>query len=435
MIGLLLCILVGILLLVWIYQKKEISRILVFLLGYHFLFCAAFIYVSSGPMPSDAIGYFSSASEEWGHKRHFMGKSIVWFTRQLISLGFRDYWQVSFVYAALGFLGIAWTSEILFKYATTRGERRLATLILFFPNIHFWSSGIGKDSLVVFTFGLIVISLTKSRFLPWLFSIILTTVVRPHFGITMAFASIASTLLGRSSSSRKNFILTTTLLLLVGIFTIVGDNLMNIASEQLQFLDERTSVMTLGALGHSFVGFPLIIRIFILTFYPLVIPSNPIIMIVVLENLVCLFMILAIFRTILTRSIEPRILDDRVFIFSLSTFVILSIILGKAIYGVGLLIRQEVILVLSLSIIYFILHANLKIRVFISSGNNKYPANTTAFLQSQGIQLKERPCYDKKSNARNLQQHPVKYITPKWIVNRVTIDMHRKKIRIYIKRR
>jgi hypothetical protein len=94
----------------------------------------------------------------------------------------------SVIYAFLGFLGI------LFFYLTTRefvkyNEKvygyNLFPLIFYLPNLHFWSAGVGKDTLSFLCVGLFVYSSLKikSRYLGIALSLYLLYNVRPHMVI------------------------------------------------------------------------------------------------------------------------------------------------------------------------------------------------------------------------------------------------------------
>ena len=62
---------------------------------------------------------------------------------------------------------------------------RIFPLIFFLPNLHFWSSGIGKDSILFFCIALFIYSIfrSKKRWFGIITSLIISLFIRPHISL------------------------------------------------------------------------------------------------------------------------------------------------------------------------------------------------------------------------------------------------------------
>ncbi|MFN3841524.1 MAG: hypothetical protein ACK4RF_12535, partial [Cyclobacteriaceae bacterium] len=150
------------------------KRFLIILFLYHSLLAIAY-YVYALNNPSDSKGYFFKASTK------FLGDS--WFDYFGVSTAFIDF--ISFflvnrmglnyegcmvLFAWFGYLGFVFFylffTERIKSYPRVFGLNGIALLFLL-PNLHFWSSSLGKGSLIFFGFGLFFYGLNKPGFRFW----------------------------------------------------------------------------------------------------------------------------------------------------------------------------------------------------------------------------------------------------------------------------
>ncbi|SNS22895.1 hypothetical protein SAMN06295967_105200 [Belliella buryatensis] len=166
-----------------------------FLFIYHLLFTwifTSFLNSHGG----DAIKYWNlvaDASQEaqtwmqyWGNRTFF----IQWLNYLPSKFAGLNFWAGNMLYALCSFLGF----RILFIYLIKNSHKDLAISwkgfllwILLFPNIHFWTSGVGKEALL-FTaacYALIGFTAIHKHYLQISLAILLAWWVRPVFGAAL----------------------------------------------------------------------------------------------------------------------------------------------------------------------------------------------------------------------------------------------------------
>ena len=109
----------------------------------------------------DAFAYYQKAL--FGFVQADLGTDfVVWLTSFPTTLGF-TYWPLSFLYNVIGSIGLVLFYAAL-KEAASPQPSRLMQLLVFVcaavPSLSFWTSGIGKDSISLFSVGLFLWSIT-----------------------------------------------------------------------------------------------------------------------------------------------------------------------------------------------------------------------------------------------------------------------------------
>ncbi|POS02355.1 hypothetical protein [Flavobacterium croceum] len=138
---------------------------------------AWFYWVSSSKFTFD--NFFETISKLEG-TAFMVGLNSI-FT-QVLQLGF---FANTMIYTYIGYLGIIFFylfANRTIEYNFFLKKIPLFPWIFFLPNLHFWSSGLGKDSLLFFCIGGFFYSMLelKKRFILLLFVIILSLLIRPH---------------------------------------------------------------------------------------------------------------------------------------------------------------------------------------------------------------------------------------------------------------
>jgi hypothetical protein len=224
---------------------------------------------------------------------------------------------------------------------------RLLPLILFLPNIHFWSGGIGKDSVIFFALTLFIFSLTNPlRNVPGIVtSFYLAYFIRPHIALLMlvglAFSLLISTR-GLSFFWRFVFIGTSIyvfFLISPAVFEFIG------LEENLETLEDVSEVRSKN-LSRANVGSGIDIRSYsipmkILTFFfrPLFLDANNIFgFIVSIENLFYLIVAVAIlrFRNLIEILRMPLHLKAGLFVLGSTVFF-----MSNSLSNLGIIIRQK----------------------------------------------------------------------------------------------
>ena len=123
---------------------------------------------------------------------------IVWLTSFPVSLGL-SYWPVSFLYNAIGTIGLVFFYAALRETGVFSAEswalRLIALLCLFIPSLSFWTSGIGKDALAFLAVGLFLWStMSFGRRQPAaIAAVLIMLLARPHIAVLMVLSAAAGT--------------------------------------------------------------------------------------------------------------------------------------------------------------------------------------------------------------------------------------------------
>lgn len=201
-------------------------RILTALWLFHLLISFTFVwYVNTSG--GDAIGYWMHVKRNLntelsdylsiGIGTNFMNV-FNYFPSKILDLSFIT---GSLLYALIGFLGIILLYDLLktkVDYNTNFFGIPLFPWILFLPNLHFWSVGVGKDSLLFFCVILFFYALQSPRkyFHFIIFALLLSYSVRPHITLFLLVSfALASVLEGKLKTYQKGIFL---FLILTGFF-------------------------------------------------------------------------------------------------------------------------------------------------------------------------------------------------------------------------
>jgi|AGTN01.1.fsa_nt_gi hypothetical protein len=175
--------------------------------------------------------------------------------------------------------------------------------IFLLPNMHFWSVGIGKDTLLFFSVSLFIYSLVKlkSRFVGMLIAAGIAYFLRPHvllfliagFAIIYAFNPKLNVL-------QKILILTT----MVVVFFPLLNNVLEFAKiEQLSaehlesFTTNKASALSVAGSGIDISGYPYPLKVLTFLFRPLFFDVNGVPAVIAsIENLIQIFLIIFVFK-------------------------------------------------------------------------------------------------------------------------------------------
>ena len=138
-----------------------------------------------------------------------------------------------FFSAAVGFLGsYLFLQAFRAVFPSCRETRFLAATLFFFPSLAFWTSLVGKESLMFFVLGLAAYSMAHmleairpGYVLGLILSITVITLLRPPIGVVVTLAvgvSFISTLRNRSPAMLRPILYTTVGFLIVGALTLVS---------------------------------------------------------------------------------------------------------------------------------------------------------------------------------------------------------------------
>lgn len=257
---------------------------------------------------SDSISYYNKTSaatgwfELWGIGTPF----IHFFAWPYIGLFGLSYYASMVVFSFFGYL------SILLFYITAKENIRLEPvwmkwsgieLIFLLPNLHFWSSSLGKGSVILiglalFTYGL---SRFNRRTVPLLIGGLITFVVRPH----ILFTVIVSIMLGviLTSSGIKPVFRWFIFLIAGFIFFYISDDVLKFAdTESLDItssasLSHRAAELSKSTTGVNIQEYGLPMKMFTFWFRPLFVDGQGLMgLIVSFENLLYLYMFFIVIK-------------------------------------------------------------------------------------------------------------------------------------------
>jgi hypothetical protein len=348
--------------------------LLIRLFYFHILFSLLFgIYITL--FGGDAMGYWTftekvlSRNDSW-LSYHQAGTPFVrFFTYPFSHLLGLSFWAGNMLFSLLGFGGF------MFIYLTVRRQLsvnpvifgyRLFPFVLFLPNMHFWSSGIGKDSIIFFALCLFIFSLTNP--LRYIIGIILSFYlafyVRPHIALLMVVAFGFSLLL---STKGVPFLWRTLLFAAsVYVFVIISPSVfefIGLDEENIESIDEISSNRSIN-LNRASVGSGIDIRSYstpmkIFTFFyrPLFFDSGNIFgLIVSLENLFYLILTLSLLRIRNLYEIlkMPMHLKAGLFVLASTAFF-----MSSSLSNLGIIIRQKnMVMFMFILIVSYLLSKN-----------------------------------------------------------------------------
>ena len=173
----------------------------------------------------DAIGYWRASKNMsfqsfvlnlYEAKGTYFLYSLNYFPAKVLNL---SYFAGTMLYSFLGFVGITYFYIVVVKtipYNSKFKKIKLFPNLLFLPNLHFWSSGIGKDTLLFLAIAMFCYSMLniKRNIVFLIFSLILSFLVRPHITLFLAVSFGLAYLFSQDVSAIKRAFL---VLILIGL--------------------------------------------------------------------------------------------------------------------------------------------------------------------------------------------------------------------------
>ena len=340
--------------------NKEDKKFLKKLFFYHLAIAVLFHFyiVFAG---GDAIHYWFTPKEESFQDILNLAKTgnasgvlylLNYFPAKILNLSF---FTGNMLYALLGYIGFIYfyaTGKFLLKNFLGNKPIKLLGIslfpwIFFLPNLHFWSSGIGKDSILFFCIGGFIYALQNinKRYFILLVSLVLSFAVRPHITMFLLVSFSAGYVLdGRLKAYQKFFIL---LIFIIGLaFTYQYVlQFVQLESFETKTIEEfaTTKASKLNKVGSGsgidISGYPFPVKVFTFLYRPLFFDINGIMAIFAsVENLILvLFSILLLRNKPFKAFKKANFIGKGMVVFFLLGTVSFSLILGN----LGIMLRQK----------------------------------------------------------------------------------------------
>lgn len=341
-----------------------------FLCIYHFMYVFLFYGLTVNEV-TDSSNYYGWASEGWFGG--YFGTGFVVSLIQLIKwFGVDDYFLIMLFFAALSAFGVSAfyvaSMHYLKRLASSDYLRGLLFLGLLIPGLHFWTAPIGKDSLILFSYGLMALSVSRVKgALYFLFGLVLVFLVRPHVGFCILMAFAAYKYFAGSSNATAGLRLIYRLALIVGavffIFIFYGFILDYLQKYSVagfdglsDFMSSRQDIYSDTGSGRSIASVPYVARyaLFFLGGVPWAV-GGIFQLFSLIEGVVFLLLLFFSIRSLIAVRAKSVFIKDVFFnnnirlVLCLILFVVLlSALLSYGSGNLGLMVRQRVMIYLPL---------------------------------------------------------------------------------------
>jgi hypothetical protein len=338
---------------------------------YHLAFGAAY-YIYALFNPSDSKKYFTWPQNESLGWFDFFGTEttfINFISYPFINgLGF-SYEMMMLLFTWIGFMGFVFAylffKENISLNVTVFKRVDLLTLILFLPNMHFWTASLGKGSLIFFGLMLFAYSITKAktRILGLVIGSLLVFYVRPHIFLLLVVGALIGFMTGKEKIDWK-LKLTVCGLILAGLFLLQDqilavvhlNNSKDLIADFIRFTSTRSEALGSAGSGVQMAGYSLPEKIFTFWFRPLFFDAPGILGVIVsVENLIYILLFLKIFRMNFFKFILNAPVNVKM---SLVLFLMTSFAMTFVMSNLGIIIRQKsmVMYFLFFVIYYYLAH-------------------------------------------------------------------------------
>jgi len=353
-----------------------------------FLSTVYYLYILFNP--SDSRAYFKKVvfnyrGDNWSD---FYGTSttfIEWVAYPFIRyLGF-SFPAMMILFSFLGFLGfiyfyVFFKENLRFKHQFLGVD--LLTFIFFLPNLHFWSSSLGKGSIIFLGIGLFFYGISKirTRIAAIVIGGFIIYHVRPH----IMFVILVSSAIGFVFSNRRVSFIWRTLFLIGAsiafffiyrdVLTLVGINDEEVITEGLD-LTHRAQELTKATSGVDITNYSLPMQLFTFLYRPLFIDAPGALGIIVsFENVLYLLLTMKILNL---SGLRFMFSSDFLAKSAFLSFLTVSIALAQIAGNLGLAMRQksQVMILLLFVVISFLDHQKYERRQFAQRRRKMVAAN------------------------------------------------------------
>lgn len=256
----------------------------------------------------DAWGYWKRAKEMnsedfWFNLLESQGTGFMnafnYLPSKVLDLGF---FTNTMFYTLIGFLGFVFFYLIAYELITFNSKFKgyfLFPLVFFMPNLHFWSSGIGKDTILFFCIGMFsygLLNITK-RIPLLVLALLLSYLIRPHITLFLVVSFGLAYIFGGKVSAGKRIFFS---LILIGVGIAILPTVMEFAKIEEatvesfdEFSEKKVDLLSRGHTGSSLdiSSYPFPLKVFTFLFRPLFFDINGIPAVVAsFENLLLLIL-------------------------------------------------------------------------------------------------------------------------------------------------
>lgn len=336
---------------------------------YHVIFCVVY-YLYALFNPSDSKLYYSRVQNPRMEWLDFFGTSTTFI--DFMSYPFINWFNFSYemmmlLYGWFGFLGFMYAylffrENIPVKIKVFKNFDFLL-LILFLPNMHFWTASFGKGApiflgLMMFAYG---IKKPKNRLVLLVLGSILIYFIRPHVFLFIVVGTVLGYMSGREKISfRKKLLI---YVIMLGSLYLVQDKILGMAgltnSEDFvtdfeNFSEDRSAELSKSGSGVDMNSYPLPLKLFTFWFRPLFFDAPGVLgLIVSVENLIYLLLFIKIIKKGFIKFLRKSPVSVKL---SATVFLTSSIAMVFVMSNLGIMMRQKsMVMYFMFFVIYYFL--------------------------------------------------------------------------------
>ncbi|WP_081208417.1 hypothetical protein [Salegentibacter sediminis] len=349
-------------------------RLMNSLFFYHLLFGAIY-YTYASVNPSDSHRYFKVPQREGKEWLDFAttGTGFIDFISYpfINYLGF-SYEMMMLLFTWIGYLGFVY-AYLIFRENIPHSIKvfkkiNLLPLLLFLPNMHFWTASLGKGApiflgLMMFAYA---VKNPEKRWQGLFFGSLLVFCIRPHIFLLVAVVAVLGILLGKKQIEWKKKLVYTGLI--AGVLLIFKDQILgvvNLGNSQdligdfIAFTNKRADSLGQATSGVAMSEYSLFEKFFTFWFRPLFFDAPGFFGVIVsAENLIYLLLVVKLFKRNFIKFIKIAPVKVKM---SLLLFLLSSFAMTFVMSNLGIIIRQKTMVMyfLFFVIYYFLAHEQM----------------------------------------------------------------------------
>lgn len=320
---------------------------------YHTVFFGVYLWYAYNN-PSDSHRYFNDLNNFEGSWWELFGTDttfINFIAYPFYQVGF-NYEMLMLTFSWLGYLGFVYAylffrEKIPVKIKVFRSVD-LLTLILFFPNMHFWTASLGKGApiflgLMMFTYAIIN---PKTRLFLLILGSFIIFYIRPHVFMFVAVGAVLGFMSGKEKIAFWKKLLV--YVSMIGALVLVQDEILavmglqnseNLIEDFQEASETRAEDLSGAGSGVDMSSYPLPLKLFTFWFRPLFIDAPNILgLITSFENLIYLLLFFRILKADFIKFIKnsPSLVKMSLVIFLMSSFAMTFVM-----SNLGIIMRQK----------------------------------------------------------------------------------------------
>ena len=346
------------------FDKKLMNR----LYWYHLVFFLIYFTYATFEASDSKAYYFDAriVRENWTSLFLTGTKFIVFIANPLVQFGL-SYLSVMLIFAWTGYVGFVF-AYIFFKEnitinVTVFKKYDLLTLLLFLPNMHFWTASLGKGSLIFMGLMLFAYALRfpQKRLFALLLGGFLVYMIRPHVMLFLLVGVMVGIITGKSKlgAGVKLLILAASISFLItakgSILSVAKlQDSENVVQDFDQFALEQAGRLETSGSGVQMSNYSLPFKFFTFWFRPLFVDSPGLLgLFSSAENLIYLLLFAKIANRRFLRFITkaPYLVKTSLIIFVLTSFALTFVM-----SNLGIMMRQKsMVMYFGFFVIYYFL--------------------------------------------------------------------------------